>query len=105
MAKQPAKPDQAKIDDVDKQESDQKSQAKEKADKQEQQIAAQLEAQGVPPAQAQQQAQVQPGLDKQTTDRAQGRRPAQEARSDGDRSPPEDLRDDLEHDQRRQEGH
>jgi RND superfamily putative drug exporter len=59
MAKEPAKPDQAKIDDLDKQESDQKKQAQEKADKQEQS----LEAQGVPPAEAQ--SQVQPQLDKQ----------------------------------------
>jgi RND superfamily putative drug exporter len=59
MSKKPAKPDQSKLDDLSKQESDQKAQAQKKADAQE----AQLEAQGMPPAQAQ--AQVQPQLDKQ----------------------------------------
>ena len=53
MARQPAKADQSQLDQIDKQESDQKDQAQQKADAQEQQIAAQLEAQGVPPAQAQ----------------------------------------------------
>jgi RND superfamily putative drug exporter len=100
MAKQPAKPDQAKIDDVDKQESDQKSQAKQKADKQEQQIAANLEAQGVPPAQAQSQAQaqVQPGLDKQTKDiedKAADRRKKLDQKATDPRLT--HLRDDLEH--------
>ena len=67
MSARPAKADQAQLDDIDQQESAQKKQAKQKADAQEQQIAASLEAQGVPPAQAQSQAeaQVQPQLDKQ----------------------------------------
>ena len=59
MTKDPAKPDQAKLDDLDKQESDQKDDARKQADASERQ----LEAEGLPPAQAQ--AQVQPGLDKQ----------------------------------------
>jgi RND superfamily putative drug exporter len=68
MSKEPAKPDQAKLNDIDQQETDQKNEAKQKADQQEQQITQQLEAQGTPPAEAQQQAQaqVQPDLDKQT---------------------------------------
>jgi RND superfamily putative drug exporter len=59
MSKQPAKPDQSKLDQLNKQESDQKAQANKKAQAQE----AGLEAKGVPPSQAQ--AQVQPQLDKQ----------------------------------------
>ena len=59
MSKSPAKPDQAKLDDLDQQESDQKADAQKKADAQ----VEQLEAQGMPPAQAQ--AQVQPALDEQ----------------------------------------
>jgi putative drug exporter of the RND superfamily len=67
MSKQPAKADQADLDDINKQESADKKQATSKADAQEQKIAASLEAQGVPPADAQKQAQaqVQPDLDKQ----------------------------------------
>ena len=53
LPEKPAKADQAQLDKIDQQESDQKKQAKQKADAQEQQIAQQLEAQGVPPAQAQ----------------------------------------------------
>ena len=59
MSKQPAKPDQSKLDQLNKQESDQKAQANQQAQAQ----IASLEAQGVPPDQAQ--AQVQPQLDKQ----------------------------------------
>ena len=59
MSKQPAKPDQSKLDQLNKQESDQKAQASQKAQAQ----IASLEAEGVPPDQAQ--AQVQPQLDKQ----------------------------------------
>jgi RND superfamily putative drug exporter len=59
MSKKPAAPDQAKLDDIDQQEADQKADAQKKADEQQQQ----LEAQGVPAAQAQ--AQVQPQLDDQ----------------------------------------
>jgi RND superfamily putative drug exporter len=91
MAGQPAKPDQAKIDDLDKQESDQKKQAQEKADKQEQS----LEAKGVPPAQAQ--AQVQPDLDKQIKDiedKAADQRKQLEEKATDPRL--QDLRTDLE---------
>jgi RND superfamily putative drug exporter len=67
MAGKPAKPDAKKLDQLSKQESSQKQQARKKADAQEQQIAAGLEAQGLPPqqAQAQAQAQVKPKLDAQ----------------------------------------
>jgi RND superfamily putative drug exporter len=59
MSRQPAKPDQSKLDQLNKQESDQKAKANQKAQAQE----ASLEAKGVPPAEAQ--AQVQPQLNKQ----------------------------------------
>jgi putative drug exporter of the RND superfamily len=59
LSEQPAKPDQDKLNDIDKQEKQQKDEATQKADEQEQQ----LEAQGVPPDQAQE--QVQPQLDEQ----------------------------------------
>jgi putative drug exporter of the RND superfamily len=91
MSKEPAKPDQAKIDDLDKQESDQKKQAQQQADKQEQS----LEAQGVPPAQAQ--AQVQPQLDKQIKeieDKAASQRKQLENKATDPRL--QDLRTDLE---------
>jgi RND superfamily putative drug exporter len=67
MAKKPAKADQSQLDKIKQGESDQKSKAKQQADAQTQQIAAGMEAQGLPPqeAQAQAQAQVQPQLDKQ----------------------------------------
>jgi RND superfamily putative drug exporter len=67
LSKQPAKADQANLDKLSKDEQDQKDKAQQQASGQEAKIAAQLETQGVPPAQAQQQAkaQVQPGLDKQ----------------------------------------
>jgi putative drug exporter of the RND superfamily len=79
LASKPAKADQKQIDSINSKESSSKKQAKQKADKQEQQIAGSLEAQGVPPAQAQSQAQsqVQPGLskqDKQITDSADSQR-------------------------------
>jgi RND superfamily putative drug exporter len=100
MAKEPAKPDQAKLDDLDKQESDQKSQAKQKADKQEQQAAAKLESQGVPSAQAQSQAQaqVQPQLDKQTKD-IEDKAADQRKKLDQKATDPRltHLRDDVEH--------
>jgi RND superfamily putative drug exporter len=92
MAKEPAKADQAKIDDLDEQESDQKKQAQQKADKQEQS----LEAQGVPPAQAQ--AQVQPQLDKQIKDiedKAADQRKKLEQKATDPRLT--HLRDDLDH--------
>ncbi len=68
MSKKPATADKSKVDEIDKQEDEQKKDAQSKADEQEEQIAAGLEAQGVPPAQAQQQAeaQVKPQLDAQT---------------------------------------
>jgi RND superfamily putative drug exporter len=67
LSKQPAKPDQSNLDKLSKQEQDQKDKANKQASLQEQQIAAQLEAQGMPPeqAQAEAEAQVQPQLDKQ----------------------------------------
>jgi putative drug exporter of the RND superfamily len=67
MSKQPAKADQSQLNKLSTDEKDQKDKATKQADAKEQQVAAQLEAQGVPPAQAQQQAQaqVQPQLDKQ----------------------------------------
>jgi putative drug exporter of the RND superfamily len=67
MSAQPAKADQADLKDISDQEAAQKKKATSDADAKEEQVAAGLEAQGVPPAQAQQQAQaqVQPELDKQ----------------------------------------
>jgi putative drug exporter of the RND superfamily len=58
MSEQPAKPDQAKLDDLNKQESDQKAQARQKA-----------EAQGLPPSAAD--AQVKQIEDKAATQRKQ----------------------------------
>ena len=67
MTKQPAKADQKNLDKLSSDEKDQKDKAKKQASAQEQQIAGQLEAEGVPPdqAQAQAQSQVQPQLQKQ----------------------------------------
>jgi putative drug exporter of the RND superfamily len=67
MTKQPAKADQKNLDKLSSDEKDQKDKAKKQASAQEQQVAEQLEAQGMPPseAQSQAQAQVQPQLDKQ----------------------------------------
>jgi len=67
LSKQPAKADQANLDKLSTQEQDNKDKATKQATGQETKIAGQLEAQGVPPAQAQSQAkaQVQPQLDKQ----------------------------------------
>jgi RND superfamily putative drug exporter len=67
MAKQPAKADQKNLDKLSSDEKSQKDKANKKADAQEQQIVEQLEASGMPPEEAQQQAQaeVQPKLDKQ----------------------------------------
>ncbi|UGS35110.1 MMPL family transporter [Capillimicrobium parvum] len=59
MSKKPAKADQDQIDQINQQEKQQKQKAQDQADQQEQQ----LEAQGLPPDQAQ--AQVQPQLNKQ----------------------------------------
>ena len=67
LSAKPAAPDQKNLDKLSSDEQDQKDKANKQATAKEQQIAGGLEAQGVPPAQAQQQAkaQVQPGLDKQ----------------------------------------
>ena len=67
LSRKPAKPDQANLDKLSKQEKDQKDKANDEAADQERQVTAQLEAQGLPPAQAesQAQAQVKPQLDKQ----------------------------------------
>ena len=98
LSQKPAKPDQAKVNQVNSQEKSQKADAKRKADAQASQIAASLEAQGVPPQQAQQQAQqqVQPSLtkqDKQITSAAD----AQRKKVDQPASDPrlQSLRDDL----------
>jgi putative drug exporter of the RND superfamily len=73
LSKQPAKADQSQLDKLSSDEKDQKNKASKQADAKEQQVAAQLEAQGMPPAQAQQQAQaqVQPQLNKQLDDISQ----------------------------------
>jgi putative drug exporter of the RND superfamily len=67
LSHKPAKADQANLDKLSTQEQDQKDKANKQASQQEQQIAGQLEAAGLPAAEAQQQAhaQVQPQLDKQ----------------------------------------
>jgi putative drug exporter of the RND superfamily len=67
MSKKPAKPDQSNLDKISQSEKQDKDKAKNQAGKQEDQIAAQLEATGVPPAEAQSQAQaqVEPQLQKQ----------------------------------------
>jgi uncharacterized membrane protein YdfJ with MMPL/SSD domain len=98
MAGKPAKADQSQLNQISKQESDQKKKAQKKASAQEDQIAASLEAEGLPPAQAQQQAQaqVQPQLNKQlkqisdkaSSDRKKADQPATDPRL-------QDLRDDM----------
>ena len=91
LSKQPAKADQSQLNKLSTDEKDQKDKATKQADAKEQQVAAQLEAQGMPPAQAQQQAQaqVQPQLDKQIEqDRAAVRDEAQAARAAGHRPAP-----------------
>ena len=98
MAGKPAKADQSQLNQISKQESDQKKQAQNKADAQEQQIAASLEAQGLPPAEAQQQAQaqVQPQLNKQLkqiSDKASSQRKKAEQPATDPRL--QDLRDDM----------
>jgi putative drug exporter of the RND superfamily len=67
MSKKAAKPDQSNLDKISQQEKQDKDKAENQAGKQEDQIAAQLEAAGVPPAEAQSQAQaqVEPQLQKQ----------------------------------------
>ncbi len=90
MSAKPAKPDQKNLDKLSSDEQDQKDKATKQADAQEQQ----LEAQGMPPDEAQ--AQVQPQLDKQIskieqqseTKRKQLEQPATDPRL-------QDLRDDI----------
>jgi putative drug exporter of the RND superfamily len=90
LSKQPAKADQKQIDKINSGEQDNKN----KANKQAQQQEEQLEAQGMPPDQAQ--ANVQPQLDKQldqitskaSDQRKQAEKPATDPRL-------QDLRDDL----------
>ncbi len=90
LSKQPAKADQKQIDKINSGEQDNKD----KANKQAQQQEEQLEAQGMPPDQAQ--AKVQPQLDKQldqitskaSDQRKQAEQPATDPRL-------QDLRDDL----------
>ena len=98
MAGQPAKADQSQLDQIASKESDDKKQASSKADKQAQQIAAQLEATGVPPEQAetQAQAQVQPKLEQQD-DQITQQAGAQRKKADQPATDPrlQDLRKDL----------
>jgi RND superfamily putative drug exporter len=90
MSAKPAKPDQNNLDKISSDEKSEKDKATKQADQQEQQ----LEAQGVPPSEAQ--AQVQPQLDAQIkkieqqseTKRKQAEQPATDPRL-------QDLRDDL----------
>ena len=67
LSAKPAKADQHQLDQINQQEQQQKQKAQSQASQQEQQIAAGLEAQGLAPdvAQQQAQAQVQPTLDQQ----------------------------------------
>ncbi len=98
MSAKPAKADQSQLDSLSKQEKADKQQAQQKADKQETQIAESLEEEGVPPDEAQQQAQaqVQPQLDKQTkqisSKAADQRKKAEQLATDPRL---QDLRDDL----------
>jgi putative drug exporter of the RND superfamily len=98
LAAKPAKADQSQLDQLSKQERDDKNEAQRKADAKAGQIAAGLEEQGVPPDEAQQQAQaqVQPQLEKQqkqisqkaSSERKKAEQPATDPRL-------QDLRDDL----------
>ena len=107
LSKQPAKPDQANLDKLSTDEKNQKDKANKQASQQEQQIAAQLEAQGMPPAQAQ---TAGPGAgpaaarqaDQQ--DRAAVRDAAQAARAAGHRSAPAGPQEGHRRHVRRQEG-
>jgi RND superfamily putative drug exporter len=67
LSAKPAAPDQSNLNKLSSDEKSEKDKARTKASGQEQKIAEQLEAEGLPPAAAQQQAQsqVQPALDKQ----------------------------------------
>jgi putative drug exporter of the RND superfamily len=98
MAGKPAKADQSQLDQITSQENADQKKAKDKADQQEQQITAQLEASGVPPAQAQAQAQqkVEPGL-KSQQDEITKKADAQRKKADQPATDPrlQDLRKDL----------
>ena len=98
MSQRPAKADQDQLDKLSRDEKSQKQQARDKADGQEQQLAAQLEAEGLPPQEAEQQAQaqVQPKLDKQLeeiSDKAGSQRKKAEQPATDPRL--QDLRDDM----------
>ena len=90
LSKQPAKADQKQIDKVNSDEKDQKDKANQQAQQQEEQ----LEAQGLPPDQAQ--AQVQPQLDKQL-DQISSKASSQKKKAENLGTDPrlQDLRDDL----------
>jgi len=90
LSRKPAKADQDQIDQINQQEKQQKQKAQQQADAQEQQ----LEAQGLPPDQAQ--AQVQPQLDKQL-DQISQQADDQKKKADNPATDPrlQDLRNDL----------
>jgi RND superfamily putative drug exporter len=90
LSKKPAKADQNQIDQINQQEKQQKQKAQNQADQQEQQ----LEAQGMPPDQAQ--AQVQPQLNKQL-DQITQQADDQKQKAENPATDPrlQDLRDDL----------
>jgi uncharacterized membrane protein YdfJ with MMPL/SSD domain len=98
MAAKPAKADQSQLDQISSQEKAQKQKAQDKADQQEQQLTAQLEASGLPPAQAQAQAQqkVEPGL-KSQQDEITRKADEQRKKADQPATDPrlQDLRKDL----------
>ena len=98
LSKKPAKADQSNIDKVNTTEKDDKDKAQSQADDKEQQLTEQLEASGMPPDEAQQQAEaeVQPGLQKQLDDITKKsddqRKKAQQLATDPRL---QDLRDDI----------
>jgi RND superfamily putative drug exporter len=98
MSQKPAKADQSNIDKINQTEKDDKDKAQTQADDKEQQVAEQLEASGMPPDEAQQQAEaeVQPGLQKQlgdiTTKSDDQRKKAKQLATDPRL---QDLRDDI----------
>ncbi len=98
LSKKPAKADQSNIDKVNKTEKDDKDKAQTKADDKEQQVTEQLEASGVPPDEAQQQAEseVQPGLKKQL-DQITQKSDSQRKKAQNLATDPrlQDLRDDI----------
>ncbi|HEU4658774.1 MAG TPA: MMPL family transporter [Capillimicrobium sp.] len=98
LSQDPAKPDQKNLDKIDQSEQANKDKAKQQASAQEQQLAESLEAQGVPPATAEQQAQaqVQPQLDQQL-DKITKQADAKRKQADQPATDPrlQDLRSDL----------